>query len=554
MLLYDSVIPIFFEPCTTQSSYISLGMSPFELYLQTLELIQMMDRHKRKIGDHTLYESEKWRIALSVVFDLDIITNSIFISLKKCFRLDLVLPVIDKTCRFLYRWFENYHIPMTSCTWVNHRVSSDYQSIHIPLNRFLGLLIHSCVENGATSIENSIFPQDLLATGFIHALVDFPLRIQSWNAQINSGAWSRNGLSLRRMTDYFLSKYWYDLGLDVDIFLQQIGACLLPPETFLTLLLDRFECLEYFRLSQTSVRERDQLSDEHVVNVATDALSLLIKIVTDRSRAGLSKEQILRRDIVHWLAYQDLPYSELDSKIASRISAQQSFDEILRQVSDHQAPTGSSMGIYKLKSECWTQVSAYFLHYSKQQREEIQERYLEWSSSQASTRENIQKSRYLPIRPLQPIFQAMSKLSSILMSPIVHHIVFIVLLRAIENERIPEAQIAHSLYLFGLAVDESPPVSESDRVVSSCALFTSSNPCINAAVVTSASDKTIIDMLLDLKAREEYKVIIAKQKKKKDLTLFLLYCYYLLYLKRERSIFIACILFLFLGGYLRLFF
>ncbi|KAL5991930.1 hypothetical protein ACLOJK_012842 [Asimina triloba] len=164
---------------------------------------------------------------------------------------------------------------------ITYDVSSEEISFHIPLHRLLSQLLQKALKKcygDAESVEimNAIpavslpvdchdFFQQVLKgchhVGFASFLMEHPLRLRVFCAEVRAGMWRKNGEAVILSCEWYRSARWWKEGLEFDLFLLQCCAALAPPELFVKRILERFGLSGYLsmnieRSSEYSLRKR----------------------------------------------------------------------------------------------------------------------------------------------------------------------------------------------------------------------------------------------------------------------------------------------------------
>ncbi|KAG9290597.1 hypothetical protein G9A89_011560 [Geosiphon pyriformis] len=273
---------------------------------------------------------------------------------------------------------------------VKFKVASQPVSFHHPLHWFLAELLENIElldddilkQHGWGSFQNMIMGFDVendeeldvvldRAKERILEILDYPLRVLVLLVQIRAGLWVRNGLGIRGQCHHYREVSLRENTYDEDIFLVQTAFILNDPNLVLATLLDRFDMVNWF-CGQTI---HDIYDSSQLIFVAEELLTLLIICVSERGNAaGLSVEQEIRREIIHALCLAPLSYSDLTKRVTERLHEEGSFDEILRQLANYRPPDSlTDHGSYELKDEYYDEVDTYFIHYSRNNREEAEE-------------------------------------------------------------------------------------------------------------------------------------------------------------------------------------
>ncbi|OMH86259.1 E3 ubiquitin-protein ligase ubr1 [Zancudomyces culisetae] len=152
--------------------------------------------------------------------------------------------------------------------------------------------------------------------------------------------------------------------------------CIWPDSDHILLsIVDRFELFDWFSGRPHKLDgEVAGCEPSQVVYLVEEFLTVLIVLVSDRDvAAGRSSKELSRREIIHGCLSQT-SYSELTKKIPERLADHPQFDTMLLELATFRPPTSVlDSGVYELKDEYLDEVDPHFIHYSKNQREEIEE-------------------------------------------------------------------------------------------------------------------------------------------------------------------------------------
>ena len=219
---------------------------------------------------------------------------------------------------------------------------------------------------------------------YLMALFDFPLRVCAWLAQMKTGMWVRNGLSLRHQMGTYRGVSLRDFGHHRDIFLLQTAMVICNPSRVLASVIDRFGMNDWMRGNYVT---RVGYEASQQLDVSEDFIHLLIVLLSDRTSLqpveGDKSAQALaiRRDIAHILCFKPLSFSDLNSRLGltDRSTDLEDFREILEEMTNYRAPEGlSDSGSFELKREYLSDIDPYTAHYTKNQRDEAEHAYRVW--------------------------------------------------------------------------------------------------------------------------------------------------------------------------------
>lgn len=112
--------------------------------------------------------------------------------------------------------------------------------------------------------------------------------------------WIRNGFSVINQVFLYKGSYFME-SYNADIAILQAGIVLLGPELFFEIVLDRFGLGNWFVMNE-------QIPETKELIVVEDFFRFLINVISERSRIGKSLKSVLRREIIHQLAIEDLTH------------------------------------------------------------------------------------------------------------------------------------------------------------------------------------------------------------------------------------------------------
>jgi E3 ubiquitin-protein ligase UBR1 len=255
------------------------------------------------------------------------------------------------------------------------------------------------------------------------ALFDFPIRVCVWMAQIRSGMWVRNGISLRHQLQQYKSVSRRELTFQRDIFMVQSAFVLCDPGIIMSTIIDRFDLTQWFEGSYLPHKAREE---HQTIDVAEELIHLIIAVLSDRLNIiPGSKEEILtktvRREIIHALCFKTLSYTELKKLLTEGV--RDADDQgILHELTTFKGPEGvSDHGVFSLKEEYLEYVDPYLLNLSGNQREEAESLYRKYMAKK--TGKDISEIIYEP--RIEPIESGVFKdLSAVITTPVFAQMLF----------------------------------------------------------------------------------------------------------------------------------
>jgi E3 ubiquitin-protein ligase UBR1 len=255
----------------------------------------------------------------------------------------------------------------------------------MPQKEVLQLLLYSHSELQADFNPASVSiplhdPQEYLL-----AVFDFPLRVCAWLAQMRTGIWVRNGVTLRHQMTQYRSVSQRDVSHQRDIFLLQSALVLCNPSVFLATMIDRYGLTGWM----TGKYDASQhgFEDSQAIDVVEDFVHLLIIILSERTSLIPAEENneshltAVRRDIAHVLCFKPLSYSDMTTRLSDRIQNMDEFPTVLSEMTNFKAPEGlSDSGTFELKEQYLELVDPYLHQYNRNQREEAETTYKNYTA------------------------------------------------------------------------------------------------------------------------------------------------------------------------------
>ncbi|KAJ2469080.1 E3 ubiquitin-protein ligase ubr1, partial [Coemansia sp. RSA 2322] len=288
-------------------------------------------------------------------------------------------------------------------------------------------------------------------------ILDYPIRVCVVMAQIRAGLWVRNGYVIRSQSHHYREVSLRENTYDQDIVMVQFFLSIWPdPDHILMTLLDRFGLYDWFSGRAQSSRVYEPF---HLQYMVEEFLNLLIVIVSERHVAtGKNALDLARREIVHG-CLSPISYSELSKKIPERLAEHTEFDNLLQQMADFRGPVSvMDFGLYELKDDYLDEVDPYFIHYSRNQREEVEELLKERLKKRVRKQggDVDEVPAYIPPK-LEPIrFGPFQRVGMVLHTPLACQVLFYALLHATHpaNDLLSETMVDEALQLVVLALED----------------------------------------------------------------------------------------------------
>ncbi|KAL4784296.1 hypothetical protein BJX76DRAFT_327630 [Aspergillus varians] len=229
--------------------------------------------------------------------------------------------------------------------------------------------------------DSELGPEDLLL-----AMFDYPLRVCAWLAQMKSGMWVRNGLSLRHQMSQYRGVSCRELGYYRDIFFLQAALVTCDPSRVLASIADRFGVVDWMARNYIP---RNGHEDAKTVDVVEEFVLLLIVLLADRHSlttdvdSDVATHQNMSREIAHVLCFKPLSFSDLSTRLSDQVRDSDDFQDVLEEIARFRPPEGlNDSGTFELKPAYISLIDPYSAHYTKNQRDEAESIHREWMAKQ----------------------------------------------------------------------------------------------------------------------------------------------------------------------------
>nr|XP_010937621.1 E3 ubiquitin-protein ligase PRT6 isoform X1 [Elaeis guineensis]XP_010937623.1 E3 ubiquitin-protein ligase PRT6 isoform X1 [Elaeis guineensis] len=366
-------------------------------------------------------------------------------------------------------------------------VSSQEISFHIPLHRLLSLLLREAMKTcyGETEkLEKAIVISSLPSSahhheffgqvlgslqpcGFSAFVMEHPLRLRVFCAQVRAGMWRKNGDAAILSAEWYRSVQWFEQGQESDLFLLQCCAALAPPELFVRRIQERFGLSNFTSLNLAEHNEYEPV-------LVQEMLTLIIQIVKERRFSGLSLVENLKRELVYKLATGDATHSQLVKALPRDLSKSNQLQNVVDMLAVYSNPSGMKQGKYSLRKAYWKELDLYHPRWNYRDLQVAEERYFQFCKISAL---NVQLPRWTAV------FEPLTTISRIATSKVVLEIVRAVLFYAVSTvSRTPDSVLITALHLLSLALDICDSQTHDNR---SCISF--SEGCF--PILTYASEE-----------------------------------------------------------------
>ncbi|KAK4799182.1 hypothetical protein SAY86_024547 [Trapa natans] len=339
---------------------------------------------------------------------------------------------------------------------ITYDVSSQDISVHIPLHRLLSLLLRTTLKysygestvpiSQSPSTSSFDFFEQILGKfhplGFSAFIMEHPLRIRVFVAEVHAGMWRKNGETALLSCEWYRSVQWSEQGLDLDLFMMQFCAALAPPDLYVRRILERFGLLNYLSPSPSRANEYEPI-------LVQEMLTFLIQIVKERRFCGHSTAESLRRELIYKLTTGDFTRSQLVKSLPHDLAKFSRLQEVLDIVASYSNPSGHKQGKYSLRSPYWKELDLYHPHWNLRDLQLSEERYVRFCNESPLT---AQLPRWTSI------YEPMARVSGVATCRMTLEIIRAVLFHAVLNDkpsesRAPDTVLILALHFLSLSLD-----------------------------------------------------------------------------------------------------
>ncbi|KAL6987618.1 RING-type E3 ubiquitin transferase [Sarracenia purpurea var. burkii] len=340
--------------------------------------------------------------------------------------------------------------------------SSQGISVHIPLHRLLSLVLQKALRRcyGESALPNAISAgsadslSDIYQDFFGHVLggchrygfsafvMEHPLRIRVFCAEVRAGMWRKNGDAAILSWEWYCSVRWSEQGLELDLLLLQCCAALAPADLYVNRILERFGLLNYLSLNT-------ERSSEYEPVLVQEMLTLIIQIVKERRFCGLTSAECLQRELIYKLAIGDSTHSQLVKSLPRDLSKINQLQAALDTIAVYSNPSGMNQGMYKLRLQYWKELDLYHPRWNARDLQVAEERYLRFCGTSALTTQLPKWTR---------IYNPLIGVARVATCKMVLQIVRAVVFYAVYTDksipsRAPDGVLLAALHLLSLALD-----------------------------------------------------------------------------------------------------
>jgi hypothetical protein len=339
---------------------------------------------------------------------------------------------------------------------ITYDVSSQEISVHIPLHRLLASVLQRALkrcydESLSTNRISDPLVKDFFGQmlggchpcGFSAHVMEHPLRVRVFCAEVRAGMWRKNGDCPIVAWDWYHSVRWSEQGLELDLFLLQCCAALAPSDLYVNRILERFGLSNYHHLNI------ERSPSEYEPDLMQEMLTLIIQIIKERRFCGLSTSECLQRELIYKLCGGEATHSQLVKNLPRDLSKLPQLQNILNNIAVYSNPSGMNQGMYKLRSSYWKELDLYHPRWNSRDVQVAEERYMRFCNASALTTQLPKWAKvYDPFKGLARIATCKAVLQ------IIRAVVFYALFPDKKGvSRAPDNVLLAALHLLALSLD-----------------------------------------------------------------------------------------------------
>ncbi|WBW73165.1 N-end-recognizing protein, UBR ubiquitin-protein ligase E3 Ubr1 [Schizosaccharomyces osmophilus] len=347
-------------------------------YVDFFSLFQGMSPYTRAISQHVEWESDSWMYVLNVSLQVAKLCRHVG-NVFSCLDPDKLKVAIDYLNQTIIQprnrpadsWSNTES--STTGTWkdtngmihlVEYDIGAQPISFHHPLHWLLTYLLAFHMRK--VGYEKAWCESDLLR------VVDHPLRVCAWLAQMRSKLWIRNGTTLRDQAHHYRNLSFHEYTFDLDLTLLQLVLVYGNPNVVLPIYSERYQLSDQFignyfaRHKHYDVPQLSSMFEEFML--------LLISLVSHTAILDdWSMRDSIKYEIAHLLCFQSLSYSEISKRVCEHFLDERDFEKTLHEITHFRPAEGiNDTGTFALKDEYFNLIDPFSVHYSRNQREEAE--------------------------------------------------------------------------------------------------------------------------------------------------------------------------------------
>ncbi|XP_026278143.1 E3 ubiquitin-protein ligase Ubr3 [Frankliniella occidentalis] len=437
--------------------------SLLEMWFVFLSMFQGMNVNQREMTQHIEFEPNTYYAAFSAELEACAYPMWALLShLREESTLQYSKRVIASCLTALQEWLDAINF--------RHPIEKDkYQvSFHLSLHRYLAVFMCQAIRRQGLALRDVLPPSDVLQLIMFH-----PLRVQAAFYEIVSGLWVRNGLQIKGQAMTYIQCNFCNSMVDADLYLLQVCATQLQPETFLTTVLDQFHMKDWLSLA-TFTNPQHLLDSELETPMLESCLLFLATLVSIRNYLGDSEASISELEMGTLLCMGDKTHSQLIELMPEKcypFPQSRDFESILAEVADYRAPNFESsgnmqQGMYRPKGWIWDKlynpIHVLLRAVHRRDFQNSMDRFTEYVHQTGKFKGS--GPPWPPYRMPGKCHPAYDDPRKVLQSRVFHAFAFIVLHKAVHGHDVSDHVIALTLYLLEMALSIESPAEEPSQV------------------------------------------------------------------------------------------
>ncbi|SNX81368.1 related to ubiquitin-protein ligase e3 component [Melanopsichium pennsylvanicum] len=524
------------------------GQGHTDYFLKCLSLFQAIHPSKRAVSAHVEFESEMWIPVFHISSHLGKAAKMFgeaFAHAAPAQLVEAMVGTVNAICWSTVKLsnadsdlypptvFHDAHYTIgaeagaKTMPVIHYAVESQPVSFHHPMHWLLAELIrqipivgHEAMQRWSGKERLDDLLQSQVDEKNLLIALDYPLRVCVKLAQIRCNMWVRNGFVIRSQAHHYRDNSMRGIMYDQDLLLLQAGFALLDTDRFLLTMLDRF-CLEPW-FNHTDTPSDKPWDSVQGVFLAEEFLFLITTCLSELSSVcAWPIEAQIRREVIHFLALGQGTFSDVTKNIPEKLTDHAAFERILSQVSNFRAPDGThDFGIFELKDECYAEIQPFFYHYTRNQREKVEEvlrirqkKRLAQSSGRAVSA--IKDEELPPLTPISQLTQLRGTLFGRLPEVLTNDVLISLVFKALDNTRAlytyaPDMLVDAALQIIMIGLVDAANSFADKAATLPISKLKADDDVDEFSNVEPSSESTLVEMLCRIELLEKFKPFKSK--------------------------------------------
>lgn len=433
-----------------------------EMWFTFLSMFQGMNVNQRELTQHVEFEPNTYYAAFSAELEASAYPMWAMVShLNDSSTVNLTRRVLSSCLTAMQDWLD-------AVNFTDADMSDSFQvSFHLPLHRYFSVFMCQAIKHQGLALRDVLPSTDVL-----HLMMMHPLRVQVAFYEILCGMWVRNGLQIKGQAMTYIQCNFCNSMVDADLYLLQVCATELPPETFLYTVLEKFHVMDWMSLAPYAANSF--LESEHDMPMLESCLTFLASLMDIRTNLGMSDASLSQLEMVTLLCMGDKTHSQLIELMPERCGTAQSrdFESVLSEVADYRAPNleasgNMQQGMYVPKSKVWEEmydpIHVLLRAVHRRDFQTSMDRFSDFVRSTGQFRGN--GTPWPPFRIPGPVNPSYGDPRRLLCSRFFHAVAFVILYKAVHGQSVSEHVISLTLYLLEMAVSFTKPSENKESQV-----------------------------------------------------------------------------------------